>query len=221
MKRIFRLFCAYVAIISAIFFSGCDDKKITKNIISTGSAMSAEAIDKAKSLDKESYKELADLFLDTSEIDFSRDVLIIFGKNQCKYCDMMKDDIKKSPTIQAKIKENFNPYYVNTSYDKIHKLRGFWGESNIASLQVSKADKASVRSTDPHLQIQNNKVDCHDSVRCAESRNDNAVANEFEIPTARFAPIFGVNATPQIVFLDKNLRVKYIFAGYTLTLVGI
>lgn len=176
MKRIFRAICACVAICTAIIISGCDDKKITENIISTGSEMSAEAIDKAKSLDKESYKELADLFLDTDEIDFSRDVLIIFGKNQCKYCDMMKDDIKKSPVIKAKIKEHFNPYYVNTSYDKIHKLRGFGGESSTKS------------------------------------------KNEFTIPTARFAPIFGVNATPQIVFLDTNLRVKYIFAGYTLTL---
>lgn len=168
MKRIFRLFCACVAIWTAIFFCGCDDKKIDENIISTGSAMSAEAIDKAKSLDKESYKELADLFLDTSKIDFSRDVLIIFGKNQCKYCDMMKDDIKKSATIQAKIRENFNPYYINTSYDKIHKFK--FANSSI------------------------------------------------EIPTARFAQIFAVNATPQIVFLDKNGRVKYLFAGYTLKL---
>ena len=171
MRRIFRV-C--IAIFALIFFSGCDDKKIDENIISTGSEMSAKAMDKAKNLDKESYKELADLFLDTSEIDFSREVLIIFGKNQCKYCDMMKDDIKKNPALKAKIKDNFNPYYVNTSYDKIHKLRGFLGESK-------------------------------------------ANAN-IEIPTARFAPIFGVNATPQIVFLDKNMKVKYIFAGYTLKL---
>lgn len=210
MKRIFRLFCACVAIWTAIIISGCDDKKIDDNIISTGSAMSAEAIDKAKSLDKESYKEIADLFLDTGEIDFSRDVLIIFGKNQCKYCDMMKDDIKKSATIQEKIRENFNPYYINTSYEKTHKLRGFGGESSTSSLRVSKANEA----------IQKNKVDCHDSARCTESRNDNASApqDEFEIPTARFAQIFAVNATPQIVFLDKNMRVKYLFAGYTLKL---
>lgn len=168
MKRIFRLFCACVAIWTAIIISGCDDKKITENIISTGAEMSAEAVEKAKSLDKESYKELADLFLDTSEIDFSREVLIIFGKNQCKYCDMMKDDIKKSAVIQAKIRENFNPYYINTSYDKIHKFK--FANSSI------------------------------------------------EISTARFAQIFAVNATPQIVFLDKNGRVKYIFAGYTLKL---
>lgn len=169
MKHIFKIItlCAF----GVIFFSGCDEKKIDSNIISTGSNMNAEAQEKAKNLDKESYKELADLFLDTSEIDFKKEILIIFGKNQCKYCDMMKDDIKKSPTIQSKIKEHFNPYYINTSYDKVHKLLNFGGESK-----------------------------------------------NIEIPTVRFAQIFGVNATPQIVFFKRDGHVKYLFAGYTLNL---
>lgn len=162
MKPIFSF--AFVAI---LFFSACEDN-IDSSIISKGAKMSDEAQTASQNLDKESYKELADFFLDTSEIDFSRDVLIIFGKNKCTYCDMLKDDIKKNPAIQAKIKENFNPYYINTSYDKIHKLT-----------------------------FANSSV---------------------EIPTARIAQIFGVNATPQIAFLDKNGRVKYIFAGYTLKL---
>ncbi len=234
MKHIFSVvvFCALCALI----FSGCDDKKIDENIISKGAEMSAEAVEKAKNLDKESYKELADLFLDTSEIDFSREVLIIFGKNQCKYCDMMKDDIKKSPEIQAKIRENFNPYYVNTSYDKIHKFHGFGGESATSSLRGnSNAVESSLRgsgkaTTKQSTNRANQKVDCHDFATqnlamtkegdCAESRNDNVSApqDEFAIPTAKFAQIFAVNATPQIVFLDKNGRVKYLFAGYTLKL---
>ena len=148
-------------------FSGCDDKKIDSNIISQGSQMSAEAQEKAKHLDKESYKDLADLFLDTSEIDFSREVLIIFGKNQCNYCDMLKEDIKKSDEIRAQIKAHFNPYYVNISYDKVHNLQGFKGK-------------------------------------------------DVKINSANLSQIFGVNATPQVVFLDKNGRVKYLFAGYTL-----
>ena len=120
MKQVFRVMAIFA--VCVVIFSGCDDKKIDSNIISQGSEMSAEAQEKAKSLDKESYKDLADLFLDTATIDFSREVLIIFGKNQCKYCDMLKDDIKKSPAIQSKIKEHFNPYYVNTSYDKVHRI---------------------------------------------------------------------------------------------------
>lgn len=165
MKQVFRVMAIFA--VCVVIFSGCDDKKIDSNIISQGSEMSAEAQEKAKSLDKESYKDLADLFLDTDEIDFSREVLIIFGKNQCKYCDMLKDDIKKSPAIQSKIKEHFNPYYVNTSYDKVHKLRTFMGK-------------------------------------------------DIDINTANLAQIFGVNTTPQVIFMDKNGRVKYLFAGYTL-----
>ena len=165
MKQVCR-FLALCALCVWIF-SGCDDKKIDSNIISQGSEMSAEAQEKAKHLDKESYKDLADLFLDTDEIDFSREVLIIFGKNQCNYCDMLKEDIKKSDEIRAKIKEHFNPYYVNISYDKVHNLRGFRGK-------------------------------------------------DIKINSANLSQIFGVNATPQVVFLDKNGRVKYLFAGYTL-----
>ena len=165
MKQVCRILgiCALCVWI----FSGCDDKKIDSNIISQGSEMSAEAQERAKHLDKESYKDLADLFLDTSEIDFSREVLIIFGKNQCNYCDMLKEDIKKSDEIRAKIKAHFNPYYVNISYDKVHNLRGFKGK-------------------------------------------------DVKINSANLSQIFGVNATPQVVFLDKNGRVKYLFAGYTL-----
>ena len=165
MKQVFRFMAIFA--VCVVIFSGCDDKKIDSNIISQGSTMSAEAQEKAKSLDKESYKDLADLFLDTATIDFSREVLIIFGKNQCKYCDMLKDDIKKSPAIQSKIKEHFNPYYINTSYDKVHKLRAFRGK-------------------------------------------------DIDINIANLAQIFGVNTTPQVIFMDKNGRVKYLFAGYTL-----
>ena len=165
MKQVFRVMAIFA--VCVVIFSGCDDKKIDSNIISQGSEMSAEAQERAKNLDKESYKDLADLFLDTATIDFSREVLIIFGKNQCKYCDILKDDIKKSPAIQGKIKEHFNPYYINTSYDKVHKLCAFRGK-------------------------------------------------DIDINTANLAQIFGVNTTPQVIFIDKNGRVKYLFAGYTL-----
>lgn len=168
MKRIYNIFFALCAvfgvIFGAVFFSGCE-KKIDESIISKGSDFSEEARIKAQNLDKESYKDLADLFLDTARIDFSREALIIFGKNQCKYCDMMKDDIKKSPALQAKIKENFNPYYINTSYQKTHFIKDFKGAS-------------------------------------------------FELETQNLAQAFGVNLTPQVAFIDKSGRVKYLFAGY-------
>lgn len=195
MKQIYNVIftlCAGFGVVffSAIFFSGCE-KKIDESIISKGSDFSDEARVRAQNLDKESYKDLADLFLDTGEIDFSRDVLIIFGKNQCTYCDMLKNDIKKNPALKAKIRENFNPYYVNTSYQKTHKISGFSAESSAKNAESSQ-----------------------DSVKNVDSAKNGANTAKKNIQTQNLAKIFGVNLTPQVVFLDKNGKVKYLFAGY-------
>lgn len=117
MKQIYKILFVFT-----LFFIGCDEQKIDSTILSKGSQMSQEAIDLAKNFDKESYKDLADLFLDTSEIDFSKEVFIVFGKNQCKYCDMLKDEIKKNPALQETLKTHFNPYYINISYNKTHNF---------------------------------------------------------------------------------------------------
>ncbi|MGX3012027.1 thioredoxin fold domain-containing protein [Helicobacter sp. 23-1044] len=217
MKRIYEILIVFCV----LFLSACENK-IDENIISKGSDFSAEAREKSQNLDKESYKDLAHLFLDTNEIDFSRGVLIIFGKNQCKYCDMLKDDIKKNPAVQGKIGENFNAYYINISYDKTHKIVGnssltqssrefekfsldeplVLSRSNFSaqptnlaqdtriaedlkvdsanqakiaesaptsSLRASEASVASVRSTDPHLQIQ-------DSANAESNKNQSCEA---------------------------------------------
>ena len=83
-----------------IFFSllliSCSDHKIDSDVISNGSTMSAEAREAEKNLDKASYADIADIFLDTNEISFDKNILIIFGKNNCQYCDMLKDMIKRN-----------------------------------------------------------------------------------------------------------------------------
>lgn len=176
MKQIYKIFFVFT-----LFFIGCDEKKIDSTILSKGSQMSQEAIDLSKNLDKESYKDLADLFLDTSKIDFSKEVFIIFGKNQCKYCDMLKDEIKKSPALQDMLKTHFNPYYINISYNKTH---------NFISQKDSNAD----------------------STKNAESTQDSTK----QISTENLAHIFSVSSTPMIAFLDKNMKVKYIYPGFSL-----
>ncbi len=45
------------------------------------------------------------------------------------------------------------------------------GICSVSSLRGFAKAEASVRSTDPHLQIQKNKIDCHESAN-ADSRND-------------------------------------------------
>lgn len=105
-----------------IFFFGCKDNNIDSSIISSGSSMSEHALLASQNLDKESYKDILDIVGDNANISFNKDVLIIFGKNNCTYCDMLKDAIKTDAKLQSLLKDNFNPYYINTSYDKVHNI---------------------------------------------------------------------------------------------------
>lgn len=119
MKQRFNI--VFVVLFSLLFVS-CNDNKIDSTLISSGSTMDSNAREAEKNLDKASYADVADVFLDTNEINFNKDVLIIFGKNNCNYCDSLKDIIKKDENLKQVIKDNFNPYYVNSSYLKIHSI---------------------------------------------------------------------------------------------------
>lgn len=114
------------SIFSILFFglllTSCSDHKIDSNIISSGSTMDTKAREIERNLDKESYADIADIFLDTNEISFDKNILIIFGKNNCQYCDMLKEMIKEDDDLKKIIKDNFNPYYINISYLKIHSM---------------------------------------------------------------------------------------------------
>ncbi|RAX54687.1 hypothetical protein CCY99_02685 [Helicobacter sp. 16-1353] len=111
-----------LALTLSLFFIACSDDKIDSSLISSGAIMDEEAREIEQNLDKASYAELADLFLDTKDVAFDKDVLIVFGKNNCKYCDMLKDTIKNDANLKQIIKDNFNPYYINTSYTKTHNI---------------------------------------------------------------------------------------------------
>ncbi|MGP1449666.1 MAG: SoxW family protein [Wolinella sp.] len=117
----FRLF---ILALSLFLLLGCDNADgVSSSVISQGAKMSATELEKIDNLDKASYAELADLFLDNKTIDpGGRFLLIIFGANGCIYCDKLKAEIKESPELKNLIKDNFSPYYVNGSYSKPHKL---------------------------------------------------------------------------------------------------
>ena len=119
MKQEFNIF---FTILFSLLFISCSDNKIDSTLISSGSTMDSQAREAEKNLDKASYIDVADVFLDTNEINFNKDVLIIFGKNHCKYCDNLKDIIKKDENLKQIMKDNFNPYYINTSYLKTHLI---------------------------------------------------------------------------------------------------
>lgn len=115
-------FSLFFVILFSLLLVACSNDEIDSNVISNGSTMSPEAKEEEKDLDKVSYSDLLDVFLDTNKIDFNKNVLIIFGRNNCSYCDMIKDLIKQDDDLKQLIKDNFNPYYINISYSKIHEI---------------------------------------------------------------------------------------------------
>lgn len=134
----------FSAILTLIFVA-CDSNSVDSSVVSRGAVMSDEARQTEQKLDKKSYAEISDIFLDTSNLDFSRDVLIVFGKNNCPYCDLLKKDIKDSATLKTLIANNFNPYYINTSYSKVHNIRVGAESAQIKTLDF--AEIFSVQNT--------------------------------------------------------------------------
>lgn len=208
MKRIFSGFFgesfgilgAIFAAFFALFLAACGDEKVDSAVISSGSVMSKEAREIEQNLDKHSYAELADLFLDTATISFDKNVLLIFGKNGCIYCDKLKADIKNSPQMKALIREHFNPYYINTSYAKTHAIAGVnpaANPANAANLANPAAKNAANPANPPAASSPANPP------------------NPAQVRTAELALAFNVNSTPLVAFVAKNGEVKYIFPGYT------
>lgn len=124
MWRVYMIHCRFflLCVFLLTFFAACSDENEVK--VSSGNTLTQEQIDYAQNLDKASYEGLEDVFLDTKDIQSSESkiTLVIFGKNNCIYCDKLKDDIKRTPLLKSYLQEHFMPYYVNTSYAKTHTL---------------------------------------------------------------------------------------------------
>ncbi|MFC3848091.1 SoxW family protein [Helicobacter baculiformis] len=119
-----RFFLAVLVLLSLTCFGVADDDAINEDMISSGSASSPQAIEKANNLDKQSYMGLEDVFLDTKTIaPNGKYMLLVFGKNGCSYCELLKQDIKKHNTLKDFIKANYSAYYINISYSKMHNFR--------------------------------------------------------------------------------------------------
>lgn len=107
-----------------IFFVGCKgENTVSSQAFSSGTDMQQETQEELQNIDKKSYAGLEHIFQDTSTIQTNdKFLMLVFGKNNCKYCDKMKQDIKESTKLQSAIKDNFSPYYINISYDKVHNF---------------------------------------------------------------------------------------------------
>ncbi|MDE5591711.1 MAG: thioredoxin family protein [Helicobacter sp.] len=116
LKRLVLIF------FSVLFLVGCEGN-VDSTIISQGTTNTKEQLNAINSVDKHSYAEVADIFLDTEIIKTqNKPYFIVFGANGCFYCDRLKEVIKEDLAIKEILKNNFSSYYINLSYSKNHEI---------------------------------------------------------------------------------------------------
>lgn len=107
--------------VAAILLLGCE--KTDSNVISGGTNTTQELLDEGNNIDRNSYAEVADVFLETQHITTQdKPYFLVFGTNGCLYCDKLKALIKQDSTIKQTLKNNFSSYYINLSYSKKHNV---------------------------------------------------------------------------------------------------
>ncbi|MFQ6343046.1 SoxW family protein [Campylobacter sp. VTCC 70190] len=120
---------------AVLLFCACNDEKIDANILSKGTQTTEKYKQDSSSLDLNSYKEIAEFFKDNQNIVFSKKpVLIVFSANNCIYCDKLKREIQNDKKIHNILKNEYNSYYINTSYHKIHN----YNNKKISTEELSK-----------------------------------------------------------------------------------
>ena len=120
-------------IATGLFLVGCNDGKIS----TSDGNNNTQGLEKvAQNIDVESYKGLEDVFSNSAKIE-SKDkpILIVFGKNNCAYCEKLKNDLKKDEELRDLVSQNFKAYYINTSYSKVHEI-SFEDSSEVTSIDT-------------------------------------------------------------------------------------
>ncbi|CRF51880.1 SoxW family protein [Helicobacter ailurogastricus] len=100
------------------------DDKVDESMLSSGATSPKSVFEESNNFDKQSYAGLEDIFQDTQSIStHGKYMLLVFGKNGCSYCEMLKQDLKHYSNLRNYIKEHFSAYYINISYSKMHHFK--------------------------------------------------------------------------------------------------
>ncbi|WP_199770104.1 SoxW family protein [Helicobacter mesocricetorum] len=100
---------------------GCE--KADSSVISEGTNTPKKHLEEMNSIDKNSYAEVADVFLETQNITTQdKPYFLVFGANGCLYCERLKTLIKQDLQIKETLQTSFSPYYINLSYSKKHNV---------------------------------------------------------------------------------------------------
>lgn len=118
MNKNYFLLCIMLSLV----LGACQEDMDSK-IVSSGTNNTTEQLLAMENIDRNSYAEVADVFLQTSEITSENlPFLLVFSANGCVYCDRLKTLIKDNLDIKEFLKANYAPYYINISYTKFHKV---------------------------------------------------------------------------------------------------
>ncbi|WP_120944438.1 MULTISPECIES: SoxW family protein [Helicobacter] len=114
----------FLCLLTLLALAHANDDAINEEMISSGSTSPKQALEEANNLDKLSYAGLEDVFLDTNTIaPHGKYMLLVFGKNGCSYCELLKQDIKQHDALKNFIKAHYSAYYINISYSKMHNFQ--------------------------------------------------------------------------------------------------
>lgn len=131
---------------SLLLLVGCKNEKIDSSMLSSKSNISQEMIEQSNHLDRASYAGMEHIFADTENIvSNGRFVLLIFGRNGCHWCERLKEEIKGNQMTQEMLAKDFQTYYINLSYSKLHHL-DFDGKIDEKTTRTFGAEYA-IRST--------------------------------------------------------------------------
>lgn len=118
MKTLYFLICISISLI----FCACENE-MNGEIISSGTNNTQEQLLAMENIDRNSYAEVSDVFLETSKITSHHlPYFLVFSANGCVYCDRLKTLIKENQEIKDFLKANYAPYYINISYTKTHQV---------------------------------------------------------------------------------------------------
>lgn len=116
----YRILFVILGVFMCYVMIGCKDGNIA---ISHGEDNTSELNEKLDNIDVSSYKGLEDIISNNSHIESkTKPIMLIFGVNNCKYCEILKQDMRNNTSLHNFIKDNFVTYYINTSYSKNHNI---------------------------------------------------------------------------------------------------
>lgn len=116
----YRILFSMLAMFAFCVFIGCKDGNIS---ISHGENNTGELNEKIDNIDVAGYEGLDDIISNNSHIESkTKPIMLIFGVNNCKYCEILKQDMRNNKTLHKFIKDNFVTYYINMSYSKNHEI---------------------------------------------------------------------------------------------------